>query len=108
MILRGQMSFLRTKQIQSWILKSGSYLGAPQLDGPVEGGANKQVGEVQRPRSCVAADPCDGPVVALKHLANACFAVGGAQMKLWGLVRNVPTDSIQPDKFNLPKAADVE
>lgn len=69
------MSFLQTKQIQSWILKSGSYLRAPQLDGPVEGGANEQVGEVQRPRSCVAADPRDGPVVALEHLANARFAV---------------------------------
>ena len=50
------------------------YLGAPQLDSPVEGRGDKQVGEVQRPCSCVAVDPCDGPLVALKHLADARFA----------------------------------
>lgn len=52
-----------------------SYLGAPQLHSPVKRGGNKQVGEVQRPCSCVTVDPCDGPMVALKHLANACFAI---------------------------------
>ena len=52
-----------------------SYLGTPQLDSPVERGGNEQVGEVQRPCSCVTVDPCDGPVVALKHLTNARFAV---------------------------------
>lgn len=55
--------------------RSRSYLGAPQLDSPVKRGGNKQVGEVQRPWSRVAVDPCDGPVVALKHLTDARFAV---------------------------------
>lgn len=52
------------------------YLSAPQFDRPVEWGGNKQVGEVQRPCSCVAVDPCDGPMVAFKHLTDARFAVG--------------------------------
>lgn len=52
-----------------------SYLGAPQLDSPVERGGNKEVGEVQGPWGCVAVDPCDGPMVALKHLTDARFAV---------------------------------
>lgn len=51
------------------------YLGAPQLDSPVKRGGNKQVGEVQGSRSCVTADPCDGSMVALKHLTYARFAV---------------------------------
>lgn len=54
---------------------SCSYLGAPQFDSPVEGGGNEQVGEVQRPWSCVTVDPRDGPVVTLKHLTDARFAV---------------------------------
>lgn len=33
------------------------------------------MGEVQRPCSCVAVDPGDGAVVALKHLADPRFAV---------------------------------
>lgn len=53
-----------------------SYLGAPQFDGPVERGGNKQVGEVQRPWSGVTVDPRDGPMVALEHLTNARFAAG--------------------------------
>ena len=52
-----------------------AYLGAPQLDCPIKRRGNKQVGEVQWPRSCVAVDPCDGAMVALKHLANARLAV---------------------------------
>lgn len=54
---------------------SYSYLGAPQLDSPVERGGNKQVRKIQRPRSCVTVDPCNGPMVALKHLTDARFAV---------------------------------
>lgn len=64
---------------ESWplkyILELKSYLGAPQLDSPVERWGNKQVREVQWPSSCVAVEPRDGAVVSLKHLANACFAV---------------------------------
>lgn len=33
------------------------------------------MGKVQGPCSCVAVDPCDGPMVALKHLTDARFAV---------------------------------
>lgn len=33
------------------------------------------MGEVQGPCSCVAVDPCDGAVVAFKHLTDACFTV---------------------------------
>lgn len=51
-----------------------SYLGAPQLDGPVERGGNKQVGKVQGSWSGVTVDPRDGPMVALKHLTDARFA----------------------------------
>lgn len=52
-----------------------AYLGAPQLDGPVERRGNKQMGEVQGSCSCVAVDPRDGAVMTLKHLTNARFAV---------------------------------
>lgn len=51
------------------------YLGAPQLDGPVERGGDEEVGEVQRAGGRVAVDARDGPVVALEHLADARFAV---------------------------------
>lgn len=51
------------------------YLRAPQLDSPVKGGSNKQVGKVQGPGRCVTVDPRDGSMVALKHLTDACFAV---------------------------------
>lgn len=47
------------------------YLGAPQLDGPVEGGGDEEVGEVDGPSGVVAVDACDGSVVALEHLADA-------------------------------------
>lgn len=52
-----------------------AYLGAPQLDSPVERRSQKQMGIVQRSCSRVAVDPCDGAVMALKHLTNARFAV---------------------------------
>lgn len=51
-----------------------SYLGAPQLDGPVEGGRGEEVGEVDGAGGRVAMDARDGPVVALEHLADARFA----------------------------------
>lgn len=50
------------------------YLGAPQLDGPVEGGGDEEVGEVDGPPGVVAVDARDGSVVALKHLADARLA----------------------------------
>lgn len=50
------------------------YLGAPQFDGPVKGGGDKQVGEVQGSWRRVTAEPRDWSVVALEHLADARFA----------------------------------
>lgn len=69
---------LNTFQRLSWNFpdfKSLWYLSAPQLDGPVKGRSDKQVGKVQGPRRCVTVDPRDGSMVALKHLTDACFAV---------------------------------
>lgn len=62
------------------------------------------MGEVQRSCSCVAVDPCDGPVMALKHLTNARFAVehtdeeGGRQLSA-----NTLTDNTERDKFHFLK-----
>lgn len=80
--------FLTTNENdQTWKTKikasSVRYLGAPQLDRPVERGGNKQVGKVQGPRRCVTVEPRDGSMVALEHLTDARFAV--EQMRL-GLV----------------------
>lgn len=51
------------------------YLGAPELDSPVKGRGGKQVREVNGAYGSVAVDPSNGPMVPLKHLADACFAV---------------------------------
>lgn len=69
-----QLRFKKRLKICSVPLQE-PYLGAPQFDGPVERGGDKQVGEVQRACSCVTVDPSDGPLVALKHLTNPRLAV---------------------------------
>ena len=56
------------------IVRLQVYLGAPELDGPVEGRGDKQVGEIHWACRCVAVESCDWPVVALKHLTDARFA----------------------------------
>ena len=57
----------------------GAYLGAPQLDGPVEGGRGEEVGEVHGAHGVVAADARHRPLVALEHLTDTCLAVGGGE-----------------------------
>jgi len=49
------------------------YLGAPEFDGPVEGGRDEEVGEVYGAHRAVTADACDGPLVALEHLTDTCL-----------------------------------
>lgn len=53
-----------------------TYLGAPEFDSPVEGGSDKEMGEVDWAGRCVAVEACDWSVVAFKHLTDACFAAG--------------------------------
>lgn len=51
------------------------YLGGPQLDGPVEGGRDEQMGEIHGTPSTVTAQPSDRTMMSLKHITDTCFTV---------------------------------
>ena len=56
-------------------METVQYLSAPQLDGPVEGGRDEQMGEIHRTPSTVTAQPSDRTMMSLKYITDTCFTV---------------------------------
>ncbi len=63
-----------------------SHLGAPEFDGPVEGGCDEEVGKVDGAHCAVTADARHGPLVALEHLTDTRFTEEKQLVKLCGVL----------------------